>query len=952
MLALTVLGLLASGGFPVGNWHRSSHAAVVINEIHYHPSTDLEEEEFIEIYNTGPGDADLASWAFVDGVYFTFTTGTMLGPDEYLVLAKNPAVLAGLAPTARILGPWTGGLQNDGERVELANQAGTVVDQVRYNDAPPWPTTPDGRGSSLERISPTAPANDPANWTAAVDQIAQGWIHLTQTGTATSSRLYVYLDRPGEALLDDVSIVEDGFTNNLVYNGDFEGTFSPPWTAAGNHSASVRATDPDAHGGFYVCRMVSTGIGRSYTDSVNQYTQTLDTAGGTQYNLSLWYKAVSGGTGITARLSGGGLTVTYRPGLQQSSMTPGAVNSAYQANRPPFAESVAHAPKCPAPYSPVTVTATIRDGDGVASADLLYQTLTASNQSGITRAAMTRTSGTAQRGVWTGSIPAQVDRTMVRFRIEAADALGATRMNPDPTDARLTHSYFHYADDIQTMIPVCFMYDFGPMVSQDDLRGNVALVIRPPGATAPKWQVFDHIIRSGRVGGHNIFLLNHYEYDGMSGLNIIFESKPRYALAEYMTYEVHRAIGSLSEKVGHFRFYHNDQAQGYYLMFEQPNKTFIGRNGIDNDGNLYKIRYNAGPEKKTNLTLGNADIVELQNSVQSLRGAALTQYLFQNVAVDQLINYYVGNQLTSDWDGYFNNHYLYHDIEDTGVWYKIPWDRDKTWGDNDAYRNHPASGGGYLYPVYDMPILFGANGTPRSGLDSGTWWRNPGWLSGPFLADPVVQPRYFKRLEDATLRIFTVERWFPVIDALETRLEPEIPGAWLTEFHNDIESFRQQVIHRRAFILGAVNPLTYPNVTGVSPAPWAGLNQPPAEIVVNFTEPISTPTINASTFRLIRSGGDHVFGNANDVVITPASPPALVAWDEARLPLQGVALLSDTYRIELVGTGASPILDTVGNIFDGEFTGTLPSGDGAPGGDFHADFLLISTSAVARWEQY
>lgn len=940
-------------------------AEVVINEINYHPPSDLEQEEFIEIWNYGATAVDLSGWAFDDGVQFTFPAGTTLGAGEYLVVAKDPTALASLAPGARIVGPWVGGLQNDGERIRLVDSLGRVVDTVRYDDEPPWPTTPDGGGASLERISPYVTGDAPDNWTASTGSAETDWVFVTRTGQATSSRLYFYLSGPGTVLLDDVSIVREGEATNLVRNPSFEAPFawgdgSAGWTATGNHSGSDRALDFNAHSGSYVCRVVSTGVGGSWSNSVNQYTETLVT-GGPNYTLSFWVKHVTGNVAITARLSGSGLLVTHR--FNEANMTPGGENSAYQANLPPFVVSVSHVPECPMPDEPVTVSAFIRDEDGVASASLLYQTLRSSGQSGIFTLPMQLVGGTPEIGLWTARIPPQPSRTVVRFRIEAADTQGASRLSPDPTEARLTYSYFQYADDVASSIPVVFMYQFGPDVEQDSLRGNTALVIRPPGQR--RWEIYDHIVRSNRDNGYNVFFLKHHEFDGMSSINIIFDEKPRYALAEYLTFEVHRAVGSLAEKTDHYRFFVNDQPRGYMLMFEQPNKTFLQRNGLDNDGNLYKIRWNAPPEKKTNLSLGDQDIVDLQNQIGSLSGQALTDYIFQNIAVDEVINYYVGCQLTSDWDGYFNNHFLYHDTEGTGLWYKIGWDKDKTWGDNDAYSRHPAPGGGYLYPVYDMPILFGANGTPRSGLDSDTWWRPPGWLSGPFLADPEVQKIYFKRLENAVLRIFTPERWIPIIDDLERRLEPEVierariyghsVSTDLAVFHNDIESFRQQVINRRAFILGEVNPLTYPNVTSVTPASGTVLAVAPAEIVVTFTEPISTPTINSSTFRLLRSGGDRSFGDPNDVVIVPPSPPELVAFDRARLALGGVNLPPDLYRVVLVGTGPSPIRDTVGNVLDGEYTGELPSGDWVAGGDFVSEFRISaapSASCRPTWRLY
>ncbi len=39
-----------------------------------------------------------------------------------------------------------------------------VIDAVRYNDNPPWPSEPDGNGPSLEKLKPERHGNDSANW--------------------------------------------------------------------------------------------------------------------------------------------------------------------------------------------------------------------------------------------------------------------------------------------------------------------------------------------------------------------------------------------------------------------------------------------------------------------------------------------------------------------------------------------------------------------------------------------------------------------------------------------------------------------------------------------------------------------------------------------------------------------------------------------------------------------
>ena len=92
-----------------------------------------------------------------------------------------------------------------------------------------------------------------------------------------------------------------------------------------------------------------------------------------------------------------------------------------------------------------------------------------------------------------------------------------------------------------------------------------------------------------------------------------------------------------------------------------------------------------------------------------------------------------------------------------------------------------------------------------------SWWRPPGHFSGPLLANPEFRKRFLARLQEICTTMFTTERFFPIFDAMEKQLEPEIrlratlqhqdPKEGLQEFADDMESFREQVQNRRKFIL-------------------------------------------------------------------------------------------------------------------------------------------------------
>ena len=67
---------------------------LVINEIFYHPPEDR-RGEFIELHNRGGETIDLSGFRFDKGIDYTFEEGVELAPGGYLVVAEDPASLAG-----------------------------------------------------------------------------------------------------------------------------------------------------------------------------------------------------------------------------------------------------------------------------------------------------------------------------------------------------------------------------------------------------------------------------------------------------------------------------------------------------------------------------------------------------------------------------------------------------------------------------------------------------------------------------------------------------------------------------------------------------------------------------------------------------------------------------------------------------------------------------------------
>ena len=165
---------------------------LLISEVHYNPpGTDI---EFIELFNPTSETVDLTNWRVRGGIDFDFAAGTTIAADGTLVIVPfdpadaDPVHSDALAAfrtaysidaSVRLVGPYTGQLSGDTDRVQLQRPDGPpadepgyiprlIEDEVIYDDTAPWPTDADGRGSSLNRLELGLLGNDPASWTAAV----------------------------------------------------------------------------------------------------------------------------------------------------------------------------------------------------------------------------------------------------------------------------------------------------------------------------------------------------------------------------------------------------------------------------------------------------------------------------------------------------------------------------------------------------------------------------------------------------------------------------------------------------------------------------------------------------------------------------------------------------------------------------------------------------------------
>ncbi|MBN1418615.1 MAG: CotH kinase family protein, partial [Planctomycetes bacterium] len=273
-------------------------ADVVISEIFYHPPSECEEEEFIEIHNPGDVPVDISGWRFVDGILFEFPPDEILGPGEYAVVARDPAGFqAAFGSAARLFGPYDDKLGNSGELVILAEAGGTEIDQVRYNDKLPWPALADGGGPSLELLDPLVPNEKARNWRAA-GSAGDRWILFRATGEIEGETLSIRLTAPGEYLVDDISLVLEAGGEELIPGGGFDDGLAG-WLATGDYAASEVLDGAGRRGGRCLRVRAIGGTGGGIERVV------AGIQAGTRYVLSAWARRATPGIGLIAGFAGG-----------------------------------------------------------------------------------------------------------------------------------------------------------------------------------------------------------------------------------------------------------------------------------------------------------------------------------------------------------------------------------------------------------------------------------------------------------------------------------------------------------------------------------------------------------------------------------------------------------------------------------------------------------------------
>ena len=775
---------------------------LVITEIMYHPPSDDPREEYIELVNAGDAACDLSGSRLAGAVSYTFAEGVVLDAGEYLVAAADGERLAavyGEVPCA-VLGPWSGALANEGERLELRDAAGVLLCAVEYDDGPPWPVEADGGGSSLECLNPRLPLDTARNWMPS----RPGWRRIAYDGVASSSVLYVYLLGPGRCRIDDVAIAAAGGGAVPVPNGAFDAGLAP-WQANGNHGASAW----DGGEGFSAAGCLALAAEAAGDGAANGVVCDLGGAlavGGT-YRLSFAVKRVEGSSPLVIRLSGGGLRTDADLGAL-SHGTPGRPNSVASGELPPLVAAVEVAPALPVGSERAVVRARVEAG-GPAEVRLRYTRHVLPDL--VLRDDGADPDTVAGDSVYAGRLPSFPPGTLVRFEATASENGLVSRSFPGGVGIA--------AEAVTSALPVLWL--FVAPEDWDRLNADIWAEEYVPALLVAGDRIYAGAgvrFRGGRPRlfrkkslrldfGHERFLGKRHLILNAAAMDDDYMTEP----LAYRLYGDARVDASATRFV---RVQRNGGFWGLFIDVEPVDQDYLARRGLAEDGVLYKAvgiasnlsrldgtayAYQTQYEKKTRAAEPYDDLVAF---IEGLYTAADPErYLEESFEVESLARYLAVTNLACVWDAIQHNYYLYR--PPGGKWRVIPWDLDHAWGEWEWV---------YYYGS-TYPLLMGHEDHRFAGV-----WYTWNKLWTVFFDVPRFRARYEAIIAELLNGAFAEWTLFPRIEAYRAEIEATAAldeAAWpdaaeplhagpMRTMAQELPLLMQNVSRRREYVAGVL----------------------------------------------------------------------------------------------------------------------------------------------------
>jgi hypothetical protein len=112
---------------------------IMISAIAYLTDLQVEDLEFVGIYNPSLSSVNLSGYQFTKGITFTFPEWLSIGPGETFFVTSNSNSSFWDGRGAMVFQWESGRLADEGETIQLVDNLGMISDQVIYNNKKPWP---------------------------------------------------------------------------------------------------------------------------------------------------------------------------------------------------------------------------------------------------------------------------------------------------------------------------------------------------------------------------------------------------------------------------------------------------------------------------------------------------------------------------------------------------------------------------------------------------------------------------------------------------------------------------------------------------------------------------------------------------------------------------------------------------------------------------------------------
>lgn len=792
---------------------------IVVNEVHYcppetgdfHPaSSDGEDEEYVELYNPLLQAIDLSGWRLTDGISVVFPNGTVIGGREYLVVGRNHEKLQqrfGITNTLPI--NFNGRLSNSGERIALEDSQGNFVDSVLYGDSIDWPYSADGLGLSLERISPDRPSSDVASWRGSLP-LPGDFQRVEGEGSEGEDRsnFLISIDGPGEFLVDNL-VLED-LANpgvNLLSNGSFD-VGATDWVSG--DTSTFNFAPGEGTGGSGALRVTSAGpcpgdeCGVSHSLSLPIEPLVFQSS----YRVSADVKYLSGSSFIRVGLWRGAHASV------RDIVSPGRVNTRLSSEEPIAISHVNRYPREPRAFDPVWITARVRS-PSTPTVTLSYESRRGGDAPVIGTAEMFDNGldrdHIAGDGIFGTDLPPFPHNTQVRFRVRAE--VGARSVeSPEsrhPGSPLAAEVWGYYVNQFQpsSNVPIyqlIFPEVEGADISDINSHFNFNCTVVRTGSFAYRGDLYPDV--SARFRGNTMcfVLKRNFKitfrrgrlFRGLKKINLNSEWTDKSLVREHVAWNFLRQLGTPYAETEHSRLHINGEYFGLYLYVEHPDQRFLGRNGLDRGGNLYKAKepplnpldpntrivgvekqspvakYRDFWEEESNM---GADFSDISGFIDGMHddgesaGGPTVSFWEDRSFPDLIIDYQVGQVVLNNFDSTPKNHFLYHDL-DEDRWALIPWDQDLTFGKFFDFDVRPV---GTLNDVMRSDVDFDLSPWLSTTVENALLLRNH-FINFFFHAGGGHFRRaYLIRLWDVLIEKYSLEVFGPRLDQLRSFLFQE-----------------------------------------------------------------------------------------------------------------------------------------------------------------------------------